>query len=102
MIAGELTMDDVHRKPDTAQPLPVAAIAALHQGKKIEAIKIVRMERNIGLKEAKEAVEEYVRSEPALEASLAAATADAKRSALLWLVVVVSCAVLFYYFFIKP
>lgn len=37
--------------------LPPAAVAALIKGQKIEAIKILREERRIGLKEAKESVE---------------------------------------------
>lgn len=41
--------------------LPKAAIEALRQGNVIEAIKIVRQERNIGLKEAKEQVVTYYR-----------------------------------------
>ena len=36
---------------------PKAAIEALWQGNVIEAIKVVRQERNIGLKEAKEVVD---------------------------------------------
>lgn len=94
-------MDNVYLKKSPPQPLSIAAIAALHQGSKIEAIKIVRMERNIGLKEAKDAVEEYMRGQPGLQSSLAAAQTEAKRSALLWLVGVLSFALLAYYFFTK-
>ena len=36
------------------QPLPRAALEALERGNKIEAIKIVRAEMRIGLKEAKD------------------------------------------------
>lgn len=38
-------------------PLPQAAVDALRRGNKIEAIKIVRAELRIGLKEAKDLVE---------------------------------------------
>ena len=38
----------------TDQPIPDGAIAALQQGQMIEAIKIVRMERGLGLKESKD------------------------------------------------
>lgn len=81
------------------QPLPVAAIAALHKGNKIEAIKIVRSERNIQLKEAKGAVEGYLRSQPALQASLAAKQVEALRSALRWLFIVVALAAMVYFSF---
>jgi len=50
-----------------------AAISALHRANKIEAIKVLREEQGIGLKEAKDAVEEYLRTQPALQATFAAA-----------------------------
>ena len=63
--------------------LPSAAIAALHQGNKIEAIKIVRQERGIGLKEAKDAVDLYVQTDPLLQSKFATARAGNKRSVLI-------------------
>jgi ribosomal protein L7/L12 len=95
-------MDAANRKTSAAPPLSTAAISALHHGNKIEAIKIVREERNIGLKEAKDAVEDYVRSQPALQSSLAAAQTETKRSALLWLAALIALALLAYYFLAKP
>lgn len=81
------------------QPLPVAAIAALHKGNKIEAIKIIRRERNIDLKAAKDAVEEYLRGQPALQASLTAKQGEALRGALRWLFIAVALAALVYFSF---
>lgn len=46
--------------------LPLAALQALQQGRMIEAIKIVRTERNLGLKQAKEQVEQYMQQHPEL------------------------------------
>jgi len=46
--------------------LPKEAIEALWQGNVIGAIKVVRQERNIGLKEAKDLVEAYIGAQPAL------------------------------------
>ena len=66
-------MHDADRKRGASSALSVAALSALQLGNKIEAIKITRMDRNIGLKEAKDAVEDYVRHTPSLQASLAAA-----------------------------
>lgn len=51
---------------DTKQ-IPSDAIAALEQGNKIEAIKIVRLANRLGLKESKDLVEEYLRTDPGLE-----------------------------------
>ena len=52
----------------TGEPreLPAAAVAALTNGRKIEAIKIVRQESGLGLKQAKDLVEAYVASHPML------------------------------------
>lgn len=50
--------------------LPPEAIAALEQGRKIEAIKIVRAGRGLDLKASKEVVESYARSRPELEERL--------------------------------
>lgn len=46
--------------------LPEAAIAALQQGRKLEAIKVVRTVHRLGLKEAKERVEAYAAQHPEL------------------------------------
>ena len=95
-------MDAENRIAGAAPTLSIAAISALHQGNKIEAIKIVREGRNIGLKEAKDAVEDYVRSHPVLQASFASAQAETKRSALLWLAVLIGLAFLAHQFLVKP
>ena len=42
-----------------AGKLPDAAIEALTKGRKIEAVKILRREWNIDLKDAKDAVDQY-------------------------------------------
>ena len=54
-------MDTTSRKASVIPRLSTAAISALQHGRKIAAIKIVREERNIGLKEAKNVVDDYVR-----------------------------------------
>ena len=78
--------------------LPVAAIAALHKGNKIEAIKIVRKERGSDLKSAKDAVESYVSSQPALQASLTAKQAASRATAMRWLVFGVIAVLAYLYF----
>jgi len=90
---------DTQRTSSTAVPtLPPAAIAALHQGNKIEAIKIVRTERDLGLKEAKDAVEDYVRTQPSLQSAFANAQSESKRGALLWVAAVIAVALVVYLF----
>jgi len=80
-------MDTADQNSGNATQIPAGAIAALQNGNKIEAIKIVRMERNIGLKEAKDAVEAYVAAQPALQATMAAAQKQGAAGLLRWLIV---------------
>jgi hypothetical protein len=54
------------------------------------------------LKEAKDVVEAYVRSQPALQSSLAVAQTEANRRALLWLAAIIGLAILAYYFLTTP
>jgi ribosomal protein L7/L12 len=84
----------------TAPPqLSPTAIAALQKGNKIEAIKIVRQERNTGLKEAKDAVEQYLVSQPALQSSLAAQQTEVTARVLLWIAVILGAAIFAYRYF---
>ncbi len=50
--------------------LSPSATQALEQGSKIEAIKIVRKEQNIGLKEAKDLVEHFLEQNPLINERL--------------------------------
>jgi ribosomal protein L7/L12 len=68
--------------------IPSQAIAELQQGRKIEAIRIVRAAQSLGLKEAKEIVEAYVETKPALKLALEAKNKEAKATLVRWLVVV--------------
>jgi hypothetical protein len=53
-------------------PIPAAARDALRRGNKIEAIKIVRETAGSGLKEARDAVEDYLKDRPELAAAVPA------------------------------
>jgi ribosomal protein L7/L12 len=77
---------------------PSAAIAALQKGNKIEAIKIVRVERNLGLKEAKDCVEDYVRRDPPLKRKMEEVQAEAQKGFVFWLVVLLALGAAVYYF----
>ncbi len=79
--------------------LPADVLAALQKGQKIEAIKLLREARGIGLKEAKEAVERHVQEDPMLKAKLAAVQAEASRVLLTWLLLVTVLAVGAYFLF---
>lgn len=82
--------------------LPAAAIAALHKGEKIEAIKIVRHELGMDLKDSKAFVEKYLQTQPAIQASISAAQKESGRRALWWLAVVVGCVILAYLLLTRP
>ena len=66
--------------------LPKEAIEALWQGNVIEAIKVVRLEQNVGLKEAKEQVDAYIGSQPALKKKLDQMLATANKRMVRWLI----------------
>lgn len=73
--------------PEKAQDLPAAAIEALVRGQKIEAIKIVRENRGLGLKESKDAVDQYLKTRPDLEQKFAELQAQAVGSFMRWALV---------------
>ena len=66
--------------------LPKAAIEALRHGNLIGAIRVVRHERNIGLKEAKEQVEAYIASQPVLKKKIDKVLATAQQRFVRWMI----------------
>jgi len=73
-------------KPSREGALPKVAVDALWQGNVIEAIKLVRQERNVGLTEAKDLVDTYIASQPALKKKLDQVIATAQQRFILWLI----------------
>lgn len=63
-----------------------AAATALLKGQVIDAIKLVRLEQHIGFNEAKDLIETYLRSQPALKNRIDEAQADAREGLLRWLI----------------
>lgn len=82
--------------------LSAAALAALRQGNKIEAIKLVRREKGLELKDAKDLVETYVRADPDLQASLASTQSGMVRRALWWLAAIAAVVAAAYVMIAKP
>ncbi len=66
--------------------LPRSAIETLWRGNLIEAIKIVRQEQRIGLKEAKMLVEDYIASQPALKKKMDKILVDAQQKFIRWMI----------------
>ena len=76
------------------------AVEALRRGNKIEAIKIVRLERKLDLKDAKDLVDDYVRRDPVLQRSMQQAQSEAQRGLMFWLVVLLALGAAVYYFLV--
>lgn len=73
--------------------LPVAAIAALQEGNKILAIKLVREARGLGLQQANDEVSAYIAGSPALREKFAAIAARGRRGCLMTIAIVVAVIV---------
>ena len=75
--------------------MPLEALGELSRGNKIGAIKIIRERHRVGLKEAKDFVEDYIDGNPALKAEMKAAQAKLLKDILKWaltaFIVIVLC-----------
>jgi len=83
---------------DTNHDLPAEAIAALERGSKIDAIKCVRMSSGVGLKEAKEMVEEFIERSPDVKMRMDAVNAESAAGVLRWLIPIAAMAVAVYFY----
>ncbi len=63
-------------EPTQSSSLSNAAVEMLWRGDVTAAIKLVRVERNLGLKEAKDLVDAYIRSQPSLRQKLEQAQSE--------------------------
>lgn len=75
--------------------LSSVVIALLQQGKKIDAIKVLREEQHIGLKEAKDAVDAYCTQHPDL------IPAGSSGKSVSWIFYIIVAAALIAYWFTK-
>ena len=66
--------------------LPSEALNELYAGNKIGAIKYTREHNRIGLKDAKDFVEDYIDKNPAIKAEMDAVQAESLRRFLHWLI----------------
>ena len=89
-------MAELGERPNA--PFPAAAEAALLKGNKIEAIKIVRKDRGVDLKEAKDIVEQHVETHPGLQMQMGSAQAASRQGFLPWFMAVIIIGALVYYF----
>jgi hypothetical protein len=70
------------------RPLPLEAVTLLSEGKVIDAIKSVRAAEGLGLKEAKQRVDEHVAQDPILRVQIETQQRAMRRKFFLWFLVV--------------
>ena len=79
--------------------LPTDVIAAIQANRKIEAIRLLREAQGIGLREAKEAVEAYIKANPHLETNKRNRSRS-PMSPLILFVLIAAVAYMAYHFFV--
>lgn len=84
ITALDPTAVTVANRSGTSEALPAAAVSALWQGQVIEAIKVVRLERHVDLKDAKDQVDAYLRRQPVLKQRIEQRQADTREGLLRW------------------
>jgi ribosomal protein L7/L12 len=86
---------------ETVRDIPSSVVSALSQGNKIEAIKLLREAYGIGLKEAKDMVDEYVKSRPEMSMKLVNLQQETKRSFFIWIVILAIALLVCYWWFMR-
>ena len=84
---------------ERGEALPPEAIDALQRGNKIEAIKLVRAAQKLDLKDAKDRVDAYVKTDPVLQQKFASAQAETTRGLVRW-IIIIGLALLGYFYFV--
>ncbi|GJL51228.1 ribosomal protein L7/L12 [Candidatus Nitrospira salsa] len=75
-------------------------VAALWEGKKINAIKLLREEQNLGLKEAKDLIDQHIQHNPALQKQFSLFHSEDIRGVGFVLLVILMLVLAFYFFFL--
>lgn len=86
----------MNASPSTSEPLSADVLAAIQRGNKIEAIKILRITRGLDLKEAKDIVDNVVKSDPLLSRKYQQQAASGR--GIFWVVIIGVLLILFYLF----
>lgn len=86
---------------EISAPLPASVADALSQGRKIEAIKLLRTASGRGLKESKDAVESFIKTRPDLALKFEAMQKEATSAFFRWVLILGALSVAGYWFFAK-
>jgi ribosomal protein L7/L12 len=84
---------------DTFNQVPATAIAAMENGNKFEAIKIVREETGLGLKDAKDLVEQYAQHNPVIKSQFELRQSESLQG-MKWVIISIVIIGLTYYYLI--
>ena len=92
----------MHSRSSHSRDLSGPVVEALWKGKKIQAIKLLRQEQSLDLKEAKDAIDQYVQTHPALQRKMSLQQSEALRNLLLMVMIVFAFLIMYYYYFLSP
>jgi hypothetical protein len=84
------------------KPLPPEPATLLTEGRKIEAIKVLRDSHDLGLKEAKAWVDWHIDQDPILKVQLETQQRATRRRIFLWFLLtdaIVAAALIYYFFY---
>lgn len=95
LIERELKHDGGSSSSSPHSSMPISALVALQNGQRIDAIRHYREHNNIGLKDAKKAVEDYLAKNPLTHQGFLAAAAKRRNpvATILWVIVAIGLIV---------
>ncbi len=73
-------------EPSVTPSLSDAALAALQRGEIVDAIRLIRLEQQTDLKEARRQIDLYLKAQPALKRRIELDQADAREGLFRWIV----------------
>ena len=87
------------------QPLPPEPATLLTEGRKVEAIKVLRQSEGISLTKAKQWIDWHVAQDPMLGVQLEVRARAARRRFFFWFLLVdalIAAAIIYYLFYLEP
>jgi len=95
LVENSMGAGDYPGKPSTDDEIPTGTLIALQRGQLIEAIRSYREHHQVGLKDAKEAVEDYLERNPLARRQFKAAVSRRRRPVVrvFWFLLIAGLAV---------
>jgi hypothetical protein len=104
-VAGWPAGFPVMRIDPRFEPLPPEPATLLTEGRRAEAVQVLRKSRGISLREAKRWIDWHVAQDPMLGVQLEVQRLAARRRFFLWFLladVLIAAAIIYYLFYLKP